>query len=45
MTDVLYRGAEADVWDELIAEATARITAADAVDGALLATANQASKA
>lgn len=42
MTDVLCRSAEADVWQALIDETTTRVTAADSVDGELLASANQA---
>lgn len=42
MTDVLCRSAEADVWQTLVEENTARIAAADPVDGELLATANAA---
>lgn len=42
MTDVLCRSAEADIWQTLIEEQTARIAAADPVDGELLAAANQA---
>ena len=41
MSDVLCRSAEADIWQTLIEEATVRITAADPVDGELLAAANQ----
>lgn len=41
-TDVLCTSAEADAWRALIDENTARIAAADATDGALLVTANQA---
>lgn len=42
MSDVLCHSAEADAWQALIDENTARIAAADAVDGALLVGANQA---
>lgn len=42
MSDVLCRSAESDVWEELIAEATTRITAADPVDGELLAASSEA---
>jgi hypothetical protein len=41
MSDVLCRGAEAGIWEALIAESTARITAADPVDGALLNASSQ----
>lgn len=40
MSDVLCRSAEADIWQALIDESTARIAEADPVDGALLAAAN-----
>jgi uncharacterized protein YecT (DUF1311 family) len=40
MSDVLCRSAEADIWQALIDQATMRITAADPVDGELLAAAN-----
>jgi uncharacterized protein YecT (DUF1311 family) len=40
LSDVLCRSAEADIWQTLIDENTARISAADAVDGRLLAAAN-----
>ena len=42
MTDVLCRSGEADAWQALIDENTARIAAADPVDGELLVAANQA---
>ena len=42
MTDVLCRSVEAETWQVLVEENTARITAADAADGELLAAANQA---
>lgn len=42
MTDVLCRSGEADVWTAIIDERTAVITAADPVDGELLATASLA---
>jgi uncharacterized protein YecT (DUF1311 family) len=42
MSDVLCRSAEAGIWQALIDEETTRITAADPVDGELLASANQA---
>jgi hypothetical protein len=40
MSDVLCRSAEADIWQALIDESSARIAAADAVDGQLLSGAN-----
>lgn len=40
MSDVLCRSAEAEIWQALIDESAARIIAADAVDGELLAAAN-----
>lgn len=41
MSDVLCRSAEADIWQTLVDETTARIATADAVDGELLGAANQ----
>ena len=41
MSDVLCRGAEADIWQAVIEEESARITAADPVDGELLAASSQ----